>query len=125
MVAIDTNVAIAHLNNKLTLPMASSGEQFVLPAVVVGELLFGAQNSGRSAANLALYRSFIYDLDLLVADALAAEYYAEIRLALKKKGRPIPENDMWIAAICRAHNVPLFTLDQHFSQIFGLQLLVF
>lgn len=123
MVAIDTNVAIAHLNNKLRLPPGVSTEQLALPVTVVGELLFGAYNSGRVAANLLAYRSFIYDLNVLVVDALAAEYYAEIRFALKKLGQPIPENDIWIAAICRATDAPLFTFDKHFDRVAGLQLI--
>ena len=59
---------------------------------------------------------------MLPLDAFAAEHYAEIRLALKQKGRPIPENDMWIAAICRAHEVPLLTFDKHFAEIPDLRL---
>ncbi len=122
MVAIDTNVAIAHFRGQLSLPAGVGKEDFVLPVVVAGELLFGARNSGQPGRNLAHYRSFIYDLDMLLLDALAAEHYAEIRLHLKQRGRPIPENDRWIAAICRANEVPLFTLDRHFSEVPSLQL---
>ena len=123
MVAIDTNIAIAYLKHELILPNGVDVEDFLLPVTVVGELLFGAANSGRPAENLRAYRSFIRDLRALSLDALAAEHYAEIRLALKQKGRPIPENDMWIAAICRAHDVPLLTFDKHFGEITGLALL--
>ena len=122
MVAIDTNVAIAYLKEELRLPAGVSDEDFLLPATVAGEMLFGAQNSGRPVANLLAYRSFIYDVCLLPLNLLAAEYYAEIRLALKQKGRPIPENDMWIAAICRAHDAPLLTFDRHFAEVPGLAL---
>lgn len=90
---------------------------------VLGELLFGARNSGRVEANLLKYRSFVYDLSLLPLDSFAAELYAEIRLALKQQGRPIPDNDMWIAAICRAHDVPLLTFDRHFAEVPGLRVL--
>ncbi len=123
MVAIDTNVAIAYLKGELLLPVGVQVEDFVLPIVVVGELLFGAHNSGRPEANLPFYRNFIYDFGLLHMDALAAEYYAEDRLALKRKGRPIPENDMWIGAICQAYNVPLLTFDKHFAEIPDLEVL--
>lgn len=124
MVAIDTNIAIALLRGK-TQFLADANiliENCVLPTIVAGELLFGARNSGRPVDNLIAYRSFILDLQPLPLDALAAEHYAEIRLALKQKGRPIPENDMWIAAICRAHDVPLLTFDQHFIEIPDLPL---
>lgn len=125
MVAVDTNVAIALLRGN-TQPLSSTGvrlEDCALPVIVAGELLFGAQNSGRPAENLISYRTFILDLNSLLLDAVAAEHYAEIRLALKQKGRPIPENDMWIAAICRAHDVPLLTFDRHFAEVPGLRVL--
>ena len=122
MVAIDTNIAIAYLKQELVIPAGVNVEDFLLPVTVVGELLFGAANSGRAIDNLREYRSFIHDLRVLLLDAAAAEHYAEIRLALKQKGRPIPENDMWIAAICRAHDVPLLTFDKHFAEIPGLLL---
>ena len=124
MVAIDTNVVIAHLRQTLVLPAAIQTTDFALPVTVAGELLFGAQNSGRPAENLRNYRSFILDTQVLLLDMLAAEHYVEIRLALKQQGRPIPENDMWIAAICRANDVPLLTFDKHFGYVPGLQLLV-
>ena len=122
MVAVDTNVAIAHLRESIRLPAGVKADDCTLPIPVVGELLFGALNSGRPTANLLAYRKFIYNLEILVLDALAAEHYAEIRLALKQKGRPIPENDMWIAAICRAHDAPLLTFDRHFAEVPGLAL---
>jgi tRNA(fMet)-specific endonuclease VapC len=46
-----------------------------------------------------------------------AEVYARLRLDLRKKGAPIPENDLWIAAICVQHRVPLWTDDTHFSSV--------
>ena len=123
MVAIDTNIAIAHFQDKLAMPEGIRREDFAVPAPVMGEMLFGAQNSGRVVANLALYRRFLADFPILIIDALVTEQYAEIRFALKQQGQPIPENDVWIAAICRANNLPLFTLDAHFQRVPGLQLL--
>ena len=126
MVALDTNVAIAILRGQTQL-LADANIQLAncaLPITVAGELLFGARNSGRVEKNLLWYRDFIQTLPSLVLDGIAAEHYAEIRLALKQQGRPIPENDMWIAAICRVNDVPLLTFDKHFGYVPGLQLLV-
>ena len=123
MVALDTNVAIEILRGKLQLPRERQQAPYALPTVAAGELLFGAWNSGLPTKNLVLYRTFIHNLPALLLDALAAEHYAEIRLALKLKGRPIPDNDMWIAAICRAHDVPLLTFDRHFAEVPGLRVL--
>ena len=50
-----------------------------------------------------------------------AKVYAELRLALREKGKPIPENDLWIAALCVEHKVPLAAVDAHFDAIDDLK----
>lgn len=54
----------------------------------------------------------IYDIDLETS-----KIYGKIKNELKKKGRPIPENDLWIASTCIKHNLMLLTSDKHFSEI--------
>lgn len=53
-----------------------------------------------------------------------AAVYARLRLQLKTKGKPIPENDLWIAASCLEHDVKLAAVDGHFDAIDDLQRLV-
>jgi tRNA(fMet)-specific endonuclease VapC len=48
--------------------------------------------------------------------------YAEIKFDLKKKGRPIPDNDIWIAACAHAHGFSVATFDNHFSEIAQIEL---
>ena len=48
-------------------------------------------------------------------------YYAEIVLELKRKGKPIPTNDLWIAALCRQHGLPLLSRDLHFDSVAGIK----
>jgi predicted nucleic acid-binding protein len=55
-------------------------------------------------------------------DEITAEFYAQVYWNLKRKGNPIPTNDMWIAASTLQHGVALFTLDTHFNVIDGLML---
>jgi tRNA(fMet)-specific endonuclease VapC len=50
-------------------------------------------------------------------DESVAACYAKVRLDLKRRGNPIPENDIWIAAACLVLEVPLITRDDHFSYI--------
>jgi tRNA(fMet)-specific endonuclease VapC len=50
-----------------------------------------------------------------------AEVYARLRLDLKQKGQPVPENDLWIAALCVEHQVPLAASDAHFDAIDDLK----
>ena len=50
-----------------------------------------------------------------------AFHYAEIRLELKRTGTPIPANDLWIAALCRQHDLPLMSRDRHFDRVLGIR----
>jgi predicted nucleic acid-binding protein len=47
------------------------------------------------------------------------QYYAEISAELKRMGKPIPTNDLWIAALCRQHGLPLLSRDRHFDAVPG------
>ena len=122
-IALDTNTAVDVLNDKLAaLHLLAQFEIICLPITVSGELLFGAKNSAQRLRNEPRYQAFISTCILLETNALVAETYAEIRLQLKKVGRLIPENDIWIAAACLSYDVPLFSHDQHFDYVAGLRL---
>jgi tRNA(fMet)-specific endonuclease VapC len=58
----------------------------------------------------------------LAGDGETARVYANVRQRLKAAGTPLPENDIWIAAICLQHGLTLLTLDRHFDRINGLAL---
>ncbi len=117
-VALDTNIAADILNGKTdTIQFVRTFDLIFLPVTVEGELLFGAKNSGKREENLKRFRAFIGSCEILDINHLVAEEYASIRYELKTKGKPIPENDIWIAAICIVNRVPLFTRDTHFQYI--------
>jgi tRNA(fMet)-specific endonuclease VapC len=116
-VALDTSVAIDVLAAKADVRLLSSVSQALLPAPVVGELRYGALNSRKAAENLARVEALITRCVVLSVTVDTAKVYAELRLALKQKGKPIPENDLWIAALCVEHQVPLAAVDAHFDAI--------
>jgi tRNA(fMet)-specific endonuclease VapC len=118
--ALDTNIAIAVLAGEANSLLSPDLGPFVLPVPVVGELRYGALNSRRSAENLAEVEALIDRCRVLDVTATTAEVYARLRLQLSERGRPIPENDLWIAAICVEHQVPLATLDAHFDVVESL-----
>jgi tRNA(fMet)-specific endonuclease VapC len=91
-----------------------------LPVIVVGELYYGAHKSSRVAENLVRTEEFSGSIAVLGCDETTAEEYGRIKAALKAKGRPIPDNDIWIAAIAKQHSLVLATRDQHFSEVEGL-----
>ncbi len=118
VVALDTNVAIDFLRG--IQPITDRVLNFstiYLPVTVCGELLFGAANASDKEKNLVKTHDFISNCKILNINGLVAEQYANIRNDLKIKGKPIPENDIWIAALCSTNDIPLFTHDSHFNNI--------
>ena len=87
---------------------------------MIGELRYGALNSRRASDNLADVERLVSRCRVLDVTASTAAMYAELRHGLKPRGKPIPENDLWIAALCVEHRVPLATLDVHFDVVEGL-----
>lgn len=117
-IALDTNIAIDLLNGqKDVISFLDAFDEINLPVVVCGELLFGALNSKRRNENLSKFRAFISACSVISANLVTAEDYAKIRNQLKAKGGPIPENDIWIAAICFTNNIPLISRDKHLKKL--------
>lgn len=122
-VALDTSVAVRFLNgDKALVAHVLSLPIVILPTVVIGELLFGAENSSRSLKNLPRYLEFIEICETVSLGRETAAVYARTRLSLKRKGRPIPMNDVWIAAQCLEHSWLLVTDDSDFGYVDGLML---
>lgn len=93
-----------------------------LDSIVLGELLAGFVGGTREAWNRQQLEDFCASsrVHRLPVDERTAEHYAVIYNELKQKGRPIPTNDMWVAASALRHDLALFTLDGHFKYIDGL-----
>ncbi len=120
-IALDTSVAVRFLNGDAAITArVLAVPEIVLPMVVVGELLFGAENSTRPLQNLSRYLEFISACVVVPLGRETATSYARTRLALKRKGRPIPMNDVWISAQCLEHDWVLVTDDKDFDYVHGL-----
>jgi tRNA(fMet)-specific endonuclease VapC len=91
-----------------------------ISAIVVGELFFGAAKSGRPAENTAKVERFAAGRSILPCDLNVARAYGRVRRRLQEKGRPIPENDIWIAATATGHELVLVSRDRHFLDVDGL-----
>ena len=101
--------------------LLSSVSEHLLPAPVVGALRYGALNSRKAADNLAKVEALVTRFVVLNVTVATARIYAELRPTLRQKGKPIPENDLWIAALCVEHQVPLAAIDAHFDAIDALK----
>ena len=122
--AVDTNIVIALLaGEEEVLSHFENTEQVLLPFPVKAELIFGAMNSSRPDHNLAQLNSLFARFDTVSSSPDVEYQYAEIKMGLKQKGKPIPENDIWVAACAKAAGIPLSTRDEHFDAIDGLSFL--
>ncbi len=117
-ILLDTNIVIAFFaNEESVVQKMQMSEQFYIPAIVLGELYFGAKKSSRPDQNLQRIDDLAATTAILSCDYLTAAHYGDVKDELRRKGRPIPENDIWIAALTRQHDLTLITRDAHFDQI--------
>jgi tRNA(fMet)-specific endonuclease VapC len=100
--------------------LAQASEVFI-PSIAVGELYYGAWKSQRRQENIAQVDELVVGSVVLGCNAGTARWYGEVKNALRLKGRPIPENDLWIAAIALEHDLVVATRDAHFGEIDNLK----
>jgi predicted nucleic acid-binding protein len=119
---LDTNAVSALLagDERLEEVLAVS-DRHELPAVVIGEYLFGILGSRRRRKLQSAFQQLEAESVVLVTDRDTAGWYASIRQELKKRGRPIPENDVWISALAKQHQLKIVSQDWHFDQVLGLE----
>lgn len=124
-ILIDTNAYAAFKRNDLVaLEVVRSSEHIGINVVVLGELYSGFKGGSREARNRKELAQFLDSprVETILIDEETSEFYAKIFWDLKKKGNPIPGNDLWVAASAMRHGLALFTYDNHFRNIDGLLL---
>ena len=95
-----------------------------MPQTALGELYYGAFRSARPEENIAKIEQFLVAADVLIADEGTARHYGKIAAQLARDGTPIPQNDVWIAALAIQCGLPVATADEHFRRIDGLSVLL-
>lgn len=90
-----------------------------LPVIAIGELRTGFRLGGRFERNERELQEFVRNdvVHILDVDEMAAFYYAEAVVELRRAGTPIPTNDIWIAAIAIREGAVVITYDSHFKNI--------
>lgn len=122
-ILIDTNAYAAFKrNDPAAVSILKSVEYIGVNIVVLGELLSGFTGGSKEEKNKKELEQFLDSprVDIVQMDEETSEFYAEIYRDLKKKGSPIPSNDMWVAASAMRHGLALLTFDDHFENIDGL-----
>lgn len=89
-------------------------------AIVLGEYRFGLLGSRLRAELEAKLGRLERLADVLCVDGETARHYSAVRRELKDAGTPIPDNDVWIAALVRQHGLPLLSNDEHFDRVRNL-----
>ena len=120
---LDTTILIAIFAGDANVQqhLSQSNEIFV-PVVALGELYYGAGKSTRIEVNSRRIDEFAFNCTLLDCDLDTARQYGQIKTNLRVKGRPIPENDIWIAAVARQHGLTVVSRDKHFAEVDALPL---
>ncbi len=118
---LDTNIVIAIFSgDPAILAHLADADEVLIPSVVLGELYYGAEKSGRPQDNRERIDEFAAENTIVSCTAITARHYGLIKNNLRAKGRPLPENDIWIAALAQEHGLTLVTRDGHFEAIDGL-----
>ena len=99
-------------------------EEILFSTIVIGELLYGFRNGSRLERNLQELQALLSSpyVTVMTVGFTTADRYAQIAASLRAKGRPIPANDIWIAAHALEAGADLVSCDRHFEQVDGLAL---
>jgi tRNA(fMet)-specific endonuclease VapC len=119
---LDTNAVSALADGDPAFLRATAAvARFSLPVVVLGEFRYGIARSRHRARYDDWLGKLVSISSVLSIDDETAAHYAAVREKLREKGRPIPSNDTWIAALALQHRVPVLTRDEHFGLVDGIE----
>jgi tRNA(fMet)-specific endonuclease VapC len=123
-IAIDTNAYASFKRGSTPIvDVIQYSPHMLMSVTVLGELLSGFAAGNQEHSNRRELTQFINvpRVTVVACTVATADIYALVYAALRRKGQPIPSNDMWIAASCLEHGAALLTLDAHFQNIDGLR----
>ena len=119
---LDSKVVIDLFREDLiTIEKLKSLPHIYIPVMVLGELFYGANLSKQIEKRVAQIRTFAAKVTVLNCDSVTAEMYGEIKSQLRRDGKPIPENDIWIAALTKQYKLSILSNDKHFTYIKGVR----
>jgi predicted nucleic acid-binding protein len=122
---LDTTVFIAAESGR-SLDEDLLPDEAAVCVITVAELQAGvlaAADTATRARRLATLES-ISDIRTLNVDASAALAWAQLRVHLAESGRRLRVNDLWIAAVALANQLPVVTQDDDFEPVHGVAGLV-
>ena len=122
-VLLDTNAYTALMRgDAAVVAKVQRSEGICMSAVVVGELLLGFRLGTRFSQNHQQLERFLSNpyVEFLPIARSTTEHIASVAASLRRRGTPVPTNDMWIAAQALEHAVTVLSDDGHFGQVDGI-----
>ena len=118
---LDTNGLSALAEGESGLqPILRRAAQVAIPVIVLGEYRYGISQSRNHVHYKQWLAEYLPSFRILDIDERTTIFYSDVRKELKKAGTPIASNDVWIAALCRQHSLPLVSRDRHFDAVSGI-----
>jgi len=119
---LDTNAlsAFADEDPGIEEPLREA-EFLALPVIALGEYRYGISQSRYHEEYEAWLGGLLAECRVIEITEPTAKFYARVQNELREAGKPIPANDVWIAALCRQHRLPLLSRDQHFDFVSGIR----
>jgi tRNA(fMet)-specific endonuclease VapC len=119
---LDTNAVSAVLEGDAALATLLAREvRHELPVIVIGEYRYGLARSRLKRRLMPLLDELIRESTVLMVGLETAAAYATVREALRAKGTPIPENDIWISALAIEHGLDIVSRDSDFDRVAGVK----
>lgn len=118
---LDTNAVSALFAGDASIErLLAAAERHELPVVVIGEYRYGLARSRHRKRLATLLDELARESVVLDVDDQTAHAYALVRETMRRKGRPIPENDVWISALAIQHGLEIASLDARFDEVDGV-----
>ena len=119
---LDTNALSSFVDGDVGVGNVLRGQpRAAIPVIVLGEFRYGIAQSKQRSAYETWLEAHLPHFEILPVTDETAVAYADLRVALKRAGRPIPANDAWIAALALQHRLPVLSRDQHFDSVPDLE----
>ena len=122
-VLFDTNAYTSFKRNEAAIiEIVQHAELIAISPIVIGELIAGFDGGNKAQQNKTELQQFLESSRIVVYPITldTSHFFSQIYCTLKNKGKPIPTNDMWIAAQALEHGCVICTHDKHFSFVEGV-----
>ena len=119
---LDTNALSAAADREsAALEVVARAPRLAVPVIVLGEYRLGIVQSRYRTNYESWLGEWINAVEVLDVDEESSRHYASLGAELKRIGKPIPTNDLWIAALSRQHSLPILSRDRHFDVVPGIE----